>query len=44
MTDQMIGDSFVGTRMRLKERLLSTHPSTDDRIRRLEALEKKLHG
>ena len=43
-TDQMIGDPFVGTRMRLKERLLSTHPSTDDRIRRLEALEKKLHG
>lgn len=43
-TDQMIGDPFIGTKMKFKERLMSTHPSTEDRIRRLEALERKLHG
>lgn len=42
--DQMIGDPFVGTRMKLKERLMSTHPSTEERIRRLECLDERMRG
>lgn len=42
--DLMISDPFSGSRMKLKERLMSTHPSIADRVIRLEALNAKMKG
>lgn len=44
VTDRMITDPFLGTKLKLKDRILRTHPSTADRVRRLQALEKRING
>ena len=43
-TDLMISSPFVKSKMKLKERLLSSHPSTEERVKRLKALDGKLNG
>ena len=43
-TDLMIANPFVRSKMKLKERLLSTHPTTEERVKRLEILDRKLNG
>lgn len=44
VTDRMIADPFLGTKLKLKDRLLRSHPTTADRVRRLQALEKRING
>ena len=43
-TDLMISDPFSGSRLNLRERLMSTHPSTAERVARLETIHKKMNG
>ncbi len=43
-TDMMIANPFVKTKMKLSDKLLMWHPSTEDRVKRLTELDKKLNG
>jgi len=43
-TDLMIIDPFDPKKMKLKDRLLRSHPGTADRVKRLEMLDKKMRA
>lgn len=43
-TDLMIIDPFDPKKMKIKDRLLRSHPTTADRVKRLEALDNKMRA